>query len=203
MVVADTVGFIRELPHELVAAFQSTLHGGARGARCCCTWSMPATRAAMNTSSRSTRVLTEIGAGEMPQLLVYNKIDRLEAEPHVDRDDNGRAVAVWISAEQGLGIELLNGAVAERLARFARRARISVAPSEGALRSRLYAAHVVKGETTAADGSMELSVEMPDFELLALARTAGVQILEAPGGDSPCAPGDHYLQSSALSTAAK
>ena len=202
VVAADTVGFIRDLPHELVAAFQSTLTE-ARAATLLLHVVDASNPRRDEQIEQVERVLTEIGASEIPQLLVYNKIDRLEAEPHVDRDDNGRAVAVWISAEQGLGLELLNGAVAERLARFARRARISVAPSEGALRSRLYAAHAVRGETTAADGSMELSVELPDLELLALARTAGVQILEAPGGGSPCAPGGPYLQSSALSTARK
>ena len=104
VVAADTVGFIRELPHELVAAFQSTLHRSARGARCCCTWSMPAIRGAMSRSRRSMRCCEEIGAREIPQLRVYNKIDRLEASPRIDRDcrwpcDGGvdlRRAAAWV-----------------------------------------------------------------------------------------------------------
>jgi GTP-binding protein HflX len=148
-------------------------------------------------------VLAEIGAQEIPQLLVYNKIDRLQEAARIDRDAHGRATAVWISAEQGLGIELLMRAVAERLARFARQARVRMPASAGALRSKLYAARVVRGETAADDGSMELSVELPDLELLTLARTAGVQILEVRGLGAPCAPGEHYLQSSALSSANK
>jgi GTP-binding protein HflX len=148
-------------------------------------------------------VLEEIGASAIPQILVYNKIDRLKSPPRIDRDPDGRAIAVWISAEQRLGLELLADAVAERLSRFARRARLKVPASAGALRSRLYAARAVKEESTGADGSIELAVELPDPELLALARTAGVQILEVQGAGVPCAPADAYLQSAALSRAGK
>jgi GTPase len=148
-------------------------------------------------------VLAEIGASEIPQILLYNKIDRLESTPRIDRDPSGRATAVWISAQERLGLELLSRAVAERLARFARRARLKVAAGAGALRSRLYAAQAVRAESSAEDGSMELSVELPDLELLELARTAGVQILEVQGADMPCAPGMGYLQSTAVSGATK
>ncbi len=148
-------------------------------------------------------VLDEIGAGEIPHILVYNKIDRLQSAPRIDRDAAHGATAVWISAEKRLGLELLARAVAERLARFARRARLRVPAGAGALRSRLYAAQVVRAEVSADDGSIELSVELPDVELLQLARTAGVQILEVQGADTPCAPGLAYLQSTAVSSATK
>src|SRR6202008_1197671 len=142
-----------------------------------------------------------IGADEIPQILVYNKIDRLDFEPRVDRDAEGRATAVWISAERRLGLDLLAGAIAERIARFARVARLRVPASAGALRSRLYAAKAVREERSAEDGSIELRVELPDVDLLVLARTPGVQILEVQGPDMPCAPGDAYLQSTAVSSA--
>ncbi len=148
-------------------------------------------------------VLEEIGASAIPQILVYNKIDRLQSAPRIDRDATQRVTGVWISAEKGLGLELLARAVAERLARFARRARLRVPAGAGALRSRLYAAQVVRAEASADDGSIELAVELPDLELLALARTAGVQILEVQGADMPCAPGLAYLQSTAVSRATK
>jgi GTPase len=146
-------------------------------------------------------VLTEIGAGEIPQILVYNKIDRLELAPRVDRDADGRVAAVWISAQKRAGLELLADSLAERLARVARRARMRVPASAGALRSRLYAAHAVRAETsTTDDGAIELAVELPDRELLELARTAGVQILDVEGAQlmAPCAPGSAYLQSNGL-----
>jgi GTPase len=202
VVVADTVGFIRELPHELVAAFQSTLTE-ARAATLLLHL-VDASNARREEQTLAVNVvLEEIGASPIPQLLVYNKIDRLESAPRIDRDADGRAVAVWISAEQRIGLDLLKDAVAERLSRLARHARLKVPASAGALRSRLYAARAVRAERTDADGSIELSVELPDPELLALARTAGVQILEVQGPGTPCAPGNAYLQSTAASSAGK
>jgi GTP-binding protein HflX len=124
-------------------------------------------------------------------------------EPRVDRDASGQVTAVWISAEQRAGLDLLASAITERIARFARRARLRVPASAGALRSRLYAAKAVRAEGSAEDGSIELVVELPDVELLLLARTAGVQILEVQAADMPCAPGDAYLQSTAVSSATR
>jgi GTPase len=202
VVVADTVGFIRELPHELVAAFQSTLTE-TRAATLLLHVVDASNPRRDDQIAQVNEVLAEIGASEIPQILLYNKIDRLESTPRIDRDPSGRATAVWISAQERLGLELLSRAVAERLARFARRARLKVAAGAGALRSRLYAAQAVRAESSAEDGSMELSVELPDLELLELARTAGVQILEVQGADMPCAPGMGYLQSTAVSGATK
>ena len=202
VVLADTVGFIRALPHELVAAFQSTL-----------TETRAATLLLHVVDASNPRhdeqiaqvdaVLAEIGASAIPQILVYNKIDRLQSEARIDRDIDGRATAVWISAEKGSGLGLLTDVIAERLSRFARRARLKVPASAGALRSRLYAARAVRGESSTPDGSIELAVELPDVELLALARTAGVQILEVQAAAVPCAPTGPYLQSGAVSQASK
>ena len=209
VVVADTVGFIRELPHELVAAFESTLTE-ARAATLLLHVADASNPRRDEQTVAVNGVLEEIGASQIPQILVYNKIDRLQSPPRIDRDADGRAVAVWISAEEGTGLDLLKQAVAERLSRFARHARLRVPSSAGALRSRLYAARAVRAESTADDGSIELAVELPDPELLALARTAGVQILEVQGAGTPalpagtpCAPGSAYLQSPAASRAGK
>ena len=202
VVVADTVGFIRELPHELVAAFQSTLTE-ARAATLLLHVVDASNPRREEQTDAVNEVLEEIGASAIPQILLYNKIDRLGEPPRIDRDPDGRAIAVWISAEKRTGLDLLAAAVAERLSRLARRARLKVPASAGALRSRLYAARAVREESTGADGSIELAVELPDPELLALARTAGVQILEVQGAGTPCAPADAFLQSAALSRAGK
>ncbi|TLY97171.1 MAG: GTPase HflX [Gammaproteobacteria bacterium] len=202
VVAADTVGFIRELPHELVAAFQSTLTE-ARAATLLLHVVDASDPRRDEQIGQVNAVLAEIGASGIPQVLVYNKIDRLGSAPRIDRDPSGRATAVWISAERRVGLEWLARAVAERLARLARRARQRMPAGAGALRSRLYAAQAVRAETSAEDGSIELAVELPDLELLELARTAGVQILEVQGADTPCAPGMGYLQSTAVSGATK
>ncbi|MGH8277932.1 MAG: ribosome rescue GTPase HflX, partial [Steroidobacteraceae bacterium] len=152
VVVADTVGFIRELPHELIAAFQSTLTE-ARAATLLLHVVDASNPRRDEQLAQVDAVLEEIGARAIPQLILYNKIDRLGLAPRIDRDAEGRASAVWISAERRTGLELLSSAVAERLARFARRARLKVPASAGALRSRLYAARAVRAEASAADGS--------------------------------------------------
>jgi GTPase len=202
VVAADTVGFIRDLPHELVAAFRSTLTE-ARAATLLLHVVDASDVRRDEHITQVDEVLAEIGAQQIPHILVYNKIDRLQGQPRLDRDADGQAAAVWISAEKRLGLDLLATAVAERLSRFVRRARLRVPASAGAVRSRLYAAKAVREERLDADGSLELAVELPDVELLALARTAGVQILEVAGNDLPCAPGSAYLQSTAVSSAPK
>jgi GTP-binding protein HflX len=193
-VVADTVGFIRELPHELVAAFRSTL-----------TEAREATLLLHVVDASDPRrdehiiqvdgVLDEIGAGELPQVVVYNKIDRLDFEPRIERDPEGRAVSVWISAAKRLGLDLLQQAITERIARVARRALLRLPASAGALRAKLYSAGAVRAESACDDGSLDLTVELPDVELVSLARMPGVLIMETPSAAMACAPEEAYLQS--------
>jgi GTP-binding protein HflX len=202
VVAADTVGFIRELPHELVAAFRSTLTE-AREATLLLHVVDASDPRRDEHIAQVDAVLAEIGADTIPQIIVYNKIDRLDMQPRVDRDADGKAASIWISAEKRVGLDLLASGVAERLTRFARRARIRLEPTAGAVRSRLYTAKAVRGETSADDGSIELSIEVPDVELLVLARTAGVQIVEVPGDNMPCAPDSPYLQSTPSSDVSK
>ncbi len=178
VVVADTVGFIRDLPHELVAAFQSTLTE-ARAATLLLHVVDASDPLRDQHIGQVNEVLAQIGAQAIPQLLVYNKIDRLGRAAGIERSAEGGASAVWISAAERQGIELLLAAVSERLSRSIRDARVRLPPGAGALRSRLYAAKVVRSEQSGEDGSIELAVQMPDAEVLALAKTPGVEILEA------------------------
>jgi GTP-binding protein HflX len=144
-------------------------------------------------------VLADIGAQAIPQIVVYNKIDRLELAPRIDRDADGRVTAVWISAAQNAGLAALEQAITERLSRATRRARLRIPASGGALRSRLYAAHVVREELPSEDGSIELTVELPMLELLSLARTSGVRILEVADDELACVPAEGFLQSAPFS----
>lgn len=198
-VLADTVGFIRELPHELVAAFQSTLTE-AREATLLLHVVDASDPRRDEHIAQVNGVLAEIGAGELPQVLVYNKIDRLDFErsgqpPRIERDPEGRAVAVWISAAKRLGLDLLQLAISERIARVARRARLRLPASAGALRAKLYSAGAVRAESAFEDGSLDLTVELPDVELVSLAGTPGVHIMETPSAAMACAPEEAYLQS--------
>jgi GTP-binding protein HflX len=112
VVISDTVGFIRDLPHGLVAAFRATLEetvhadlllhvvDSSSGVR-------------DEQAAAVDKVLAEIPAGKAPQLLVWNKIDAAGLEPGIERDQYGRISRVFVSARTGAGMELLRGAIAE------------------------------------------------------------------------------------------
>jgi GTPase len=193
VVVADTVGFIRELPHELVAAFQSTLTEAREATLLLHVVDVSDPRRDEHID-QVNRVLEAIGAGDLPQILVFNKIDRLDTPPRVERDEAGRASHVWVSAAHSRGLDLLVESVAERLARVARRATLRVAVHAGEVRARLYAASLVRAERIAEDGAFEIDTELSEVELLKWAREPGVEILTLDGG-STCTAAGGYLQS--------
>ncbi len=194
VVVADTVGFIRELPHELVAAFQSTLTE-AREATLLLHVVDVSDPSRDEHIDEVNRVLAEIGAADLPQILVFNKIDRIGVAPRLERDESGRVSHVWLSAMRSEGLDLLRDAVAERLSRVARRATLRLPVSGGELRARLYAADLVIAERITTEGAFEIDTELSEFELLKWAREPGVEIL-ALAGDSTCTTAGAYLQSS-------
>jgi GTPase len=181
VVVADTVGFIRDLPHELVAAFQSTLTEAREANLLLHVIDASDPRRAEHIAEVE-RVLDHIGAGAIPSIRVFNKIDRLEIEPRVDRGEEGAVESVWISAARGVGFDQLGRAVAERLQHGVQRMRLTLPLTEGAARARLYAAGVVLGEESSAEG-FDLTVDLPDSEIAALGRLPGVKLVPA-GSDT-------------------
>lgn len=192
VVLADTVGFIRELPHELVAAFQSTLQE-AREANLLLHVVDASDPQREEHVAQVDRVLRDIGAGDIPQLRVYNKIDRLglDLPAHAERDAHGTLQQVWVSAARGEGLSELRAAIAERLELSVQRRWLRLPPSAGAVRARLHAAGVVREERSLEDGSIELQVELPAEELGRYAAQPGVQLmpvaaaLPGPGSGSP------------------
>ena len=196
IVLADTVGFIRELPHELIAAFQSTLQE-ARSAHLLLHVVDASDPRRDEHIEQVDKVLQEIGAGDIEQLRVYNKIDRIGVAAQLERDAQGRATAVWIGAAAHTGLDLLRDAIAERLALKVQRLWLHLPAASGALRARLYAAEVVRDERTLEDGALELLVDLPAPELLVWAAIPGVRLLEAqPLPDlAACAALEPYLES--------
>ena len=178
VVLADTVGFIRELPHELIAAFQSTLQE-ARSAHLLLHVVDASDARRDEHIEQVDKVLREIGAGEIPQLRVCNKIDRIGVDAQLERDSQQRAAAVWIGAAAGSGLELLRDAIAERLELQVQRLWLHLPPGAGALRARLYAGGVVRDERSLEDGAQELLVDLPAAQLLTWAALPGVRLLEA------------------------
>jgi GTP-binding protein HflX len=112
VVVSDTVGFIRDLPHGLVAAFRATLEETVHADLLLHV--VDASSAVRDEQAAAVdKVLAEIPAGEAPRLLVWNKIDAARLEPGVERDQYGRISRVFVSARTGAGLELLRQAIAE------------------------------------------------------------------------------------------
>ena len=126
VVVSDTVGFIRDLPHGLVAAFRATLEETVH-ADLLLHVVDAASPARAEQAAEVDRVLAEIPAGAAPRLLVWNKIDQAGLEPGVERDQYGRICRVFVSARTGAGLDGLRGAIAE-FARERAAARNAAAP---------------------------------------------------------------------------
>ncbi len=174
VVVADTVGFIRDLPHELVAAFQSTLTE-AREANVLLHVIDASDPRREEHIDEVNRVLAQIGADAIPQIRVYNKIDRLELQPRVEQDAEGNPDAVWISAGEGQGLDLLQQTIAERLSCAVRRLRLRLPLTAGAARAKLYGSGVVVSERRSEEG-FDLTVDLPPAEQAVLERLAGARI---------------------------
>nr|WP_067287121.1 ribosome rescue GTPase HflX [Marinobacterium profundum] len=173
-ILADTVGFIRHLPHKLVEAFRATLqetseadlllhvidcYDDERGGHI----------------EQVKHVLQEIGASEVPVLEVYNKIDMMDGqEARIDRDDEGRPWRVWVSAVTGEGSELLYQAVSERLSDDIFHQTLSLPASAGQLRAQLYALNAVLRESVDASGQMQVEVRLQKKDLLRLLSRLGI-----------------------------
>lgn len=172
-VIADTVGFIRHLPHDLVAAFRSTLQE-TRDADLLLHVIDASDPERGDRIETVNEVLEEIGADEVPQLLVYNKIDRTDRLPGIERDGEGNITAVYVSALNGDGLDDLLAAVAERLAGRELAGWVELAPEEGRLRARLYQLDAVGEEQVTPEGRVRMRVRLSDAVYQRLAREEGL-----------------------------
>ncbi|QDW66038.1 GTPase HflX [Luteimonas granuli] len=174
VVLADTVGFVRDLPHELVAAFRSTL-SEAREADLLVHLIDASDPLRDERVAQVDEVLAEIGAGDIPQLLVYNKIDRLEMPPRHDlphASDHADEVAdrerVWISARDRTGLDLLREALGRRLGLRRLHAELRLPSDAGRLRARLHAIDAIRGESHDEDGwTLDIDLPLADARRLA------------------------------------
>ncbi len=175
VVLADTVGFVRDLPHELVAAFRSTL-SEAREADLLLHVVDAADPHRQERIAQVDEVLAEVGAGELPQLLVYNKIDRIDgAQPRHDAQDGiadpARRERVWLSARDGTGLDLLTAALGARLGFTRIRGQVVLPPAAGRLHARLHALGGIIEEQYTDEGWV-LEIDLPRSEAEKLAGSA-------------------------------
>ena len=173
-VLADTVGFIRELPHDLVAAFRSTLQETEEAALLLhvVDASDPERDSYIETVNG---VLHEIGADAVPQIEVFNKIDLTGQPPGVERDPEGRVRRLWLSAATGAGIEALRQEIAARLKSDTVHGWLRLGPAHGRARAALFDLGAVRSEKSGDDGGYLLEVELPRREYHRLCRREGLE----------------------------
>ena len=112
IVVSDTVGFVRDLPHQLVAAFRATLEETIH-ADVLFHVVDAASSVRLDQIDEVNKVLKEIAADKIHQVLIWNKIDVSGHEPAIERDEHGRIARIFVSAKTGAGMDLLREALVE------------------------------------------------------------------------------------------
>lgn len=169
-ILADTVGFIRDLPHDLVSAFKSTLQETTEASLLLHVIDNADTRKLENIAAVNA-VLEEIDAHNVPVLLVYNKIDALEnVQPHIDWNDENQPIAVYLSAQTGAGIDLLLEAIRLRLSDEILKLTVTLAPHLGQIRHALYRLNCIRNEQISESGEFELKIEIDKVEWLKLVK---------------------------------
>ena len=182
VVLADTVGFVRALPHELVAAFRSTLQE-ARDADLLLHVVDAGDPLRDERIGQVREVLKSIGAGDIRELLVFNKVDLMEAgtgpaAPRVVLGADGVASQAWVSAATGAGLDILRDALthAVRPNQVSRTVHLDLPAA--AVRSDLYRRNAVRAERQCDDGSWELDVELDLTEVAKLLGSRGVNLVD-------------------------
>ena len=164
VVLADTVGFVRDLPHELVAAFRSTLQE-AREADLILHLIDASDTNRWQRVRQVNSVLKQLDADRVPQIRVYNKIDLLDRVPRVANNRDGASRAVWLSAATGDGIPLLLDAISDRLQRRTMHGIIRLEASQGRQRAILFDLGAVCAEEPTEDGGWDLELKMTERDL--------------------------------------
>ena len=179
VVLADTVGFVRALPHELVAAFRSTLQE-ARDADLLLHVVDASDPLRDERIDQVREVLRGIGAGDIRELLVFNKIDLTQDKPRTVAAADGAARQVWASAVSGAGLEGLREALAQAVRPNQVRRTLHLQLKAAAVRSELYKRNAVRGERQCEDGSWDMEVELNPTDVAKLLGAEGVNLVDAP-----------------------
>jgi len=159
IILADTVGFIRHLPHDLVEAFKSTLEEVAE-ADLLLHVVDSANPERLDQMQQVSKVLAEIDALSIPQIAVFNKIDLTGEAPRFERDAHGHISRVWVSARTGEGMDLLREVLAEHFRRHRQRYRLQLPPEAGRLRALLHERFDVVNEIALESGGWQVALSL-------------------------------------------
>ncbi|WP_413700044.1 ribosome rescue GTPase HflX [Psychromonas sp. KJ10-10] len=164
-VLADTVGFVRHLPHDLVATFKATLQETREATLLLHVVDCSDEHYRDNIDAVQS-VLEEIDAGEVPQLVIMNKIDALDdVSAHIDMDDQGKPSRVWLSAQTGEGVELLFEALTAHLSGQIRALQLALPPAQGKLRLAFYELNCIDNESYSENGDCLLDIRINNVDL--------------------------------------
>jgi len=169
VILADTVGFIRHLPHDLVEAFKSTLEEVAEADLLLHVVDCGNTER-LDQMQRVNEVLAEISADSIPQIVVFNKIDLTGETARVERDSVGNVARVWLSAQTGDGVDLLLPALAEHFQQQHQLQHLALPPEAGRLRASLYERCDVVTETALESGGWLIDLALDPTQLAWLQR---------------------------------
>ncbi len=191
--LADTVGFVRDLPHELVAAFRSTLQE-ARESTLLLHVIDAADPNRRERIDQVNAVLDEVGAGDLPQIEVFNKCDLIAEHPHAENDPGGQVRRVWLSAATGAGTDLLIEALGRFLGPQIAQGCLRLPASAARARARFFDAGAVLAERAQQDGGSELEISMPRRAFDEICRIEGLDgaLVESAAA---CAAEEAFLQS--------
>ncbi|PIW62544.1 ribosome rescue GTPase HflX [Shewanella sp. CG12_big_fil_rev_8_21_14_0_65_47_15] len=170
VILADTVGFIRHLPHDLVAAFKATLQE-TRQAELLLHIVDCADENMADNFEQVQNVLKDIEADEVMQLVVCNKIDLLEdVTPRIEYDDTGKPVRVWVSAQKRLGFDLLLKAITELIGEVIRELTLRIPATAGHYLGQFYRLDAIQQKEYDDLGNCILSVRLSDADWRRLAK---------------------------------
>lgn len=164
IILADTVGFIRHLPHDLVEAFRATLEEVAEADLLLHVVDAGDAGRQANMTEVQT-VLSSIGAGHVPVILVYNKIDLKDGiSPTIQRGEDDTITRVWVSAKTGSGLPDLQVALAECLGKDFIQLALILPPDNAKLRAEFYQTETVLSETIDDSGNFHLRIKLARCE---------------------------------------
>lgn len=170
VILADTVGFIRHLPHDLVAAFKATLQE-TRQAELLLHIVDCADENMADNFDQVQSVLKDIEADEVMQLVVCNKIDLLEdVTPRIEYNDIGKPVRVWVSAQKRLGFDLLLKAITELIGEVIKELTLRIPATAGHYLGQFYRLDAIQQKEYDDLGNCILSVRLSDADWRRLAK---------------------------------
>ena len=177
LILVDTVGFIRHLPHDLVEAFRSTLQETEEAHLLLHVIDAADDMRQDNIHAVET-VLQEIGADEVPRIDIMNKIDCMDIPPSIERDESGRVVRVWVSAQNGVGMDLIANVLAEYFSQDQVQGEVGLKPEQSRMRARLYGLGAVRSERNDDSGNVWLAINLPRREWLQLVSREHINVAQ-------------------------